>query len=214
MQPTLPILTSLALLTLGSASCVLRAPFDGLDQGSAAPEIQVQAWVGDVSMEPEPEPLAALRGKSVLLEFWSSDCPPCVASIPKMKRVASRYEDSLHVVTVHLDLDPEQPTSAEELETFLLEAGIQYPVGLDSEGTSWDSFDFHYLPHAVLIDAQGLVEWSGNLVYYDLDTELEERLGPARGVSLNLGASYGTSSTPSSYPDPETCEGDVCSPSR
>lgn len=164
---------AITLLLVSATSCVLRAPFDGLNSGTPAPSLGITKWF---NVDHQATDIASFQGRPVLLEFWSTDCPPCVESVDKMKALASSENQDLQVVTVHVDLDREQPISPIDLENFLGQNQITYPVAMDSNGEQWERYEFHYLPHAVLLDANGLVEWSGNLVYYDLGEELENRI--------------------------------------
>ncbi|MGB0951900.1 MAG: TlpA family protein disulfide reductase [Planctomycetota bacterium] len=187
MKPLFKILRFAVLLL---PSCVLRAPVDGLEVGDQAPDLEINDWFSAAAPTPEADPesstpqpsalgLRDFRGQPVLLEFWSSECPPCVASIPKMKEITLRHQGSLQVVSVHVDLDRTKPVGADTLRAFLKENEINYPVAHDVDGLQWERFDFNYLPHAVLLDEEGRVDWSGNLVFYDLGKRVERLSLPA-----------------------------------
>ena len=140
------------------------------------------------------------------MEFWSKDCPPCVKNLPRIKRIERDYPE-LRVVTVHVSLRKDDSTQdAEEVRAFAREADIHYPVGVDQSGDCWQEFEFDYLPHAVLFDAEGRVVWSGNLFVHNIEKVVRRRLGPppvesaAPFESIDLGGEG-------------RCEGGVCRPS-
>jgi thiol-disulfide isomerase/thioredoxin len=199
-------LFSALLLGLSIPACAMRAPFDGLAAGSQAPELGVERWTQAGEMSHHS--LAKQQGRPVLLEFWSSECPPCLKSIPKMNWAADAYRDRLDVLAVHVDLDREQPISWSKLERFVREQGIQYPVGHDVDGEQWEKYRFHYLPHAVLIDSEGRVLWSGNLVAYDLEKRLRKFFGEPLSVRNEV-----TPQSLSALPgEDSSCEEGYCAP--
>ena len=144
--------------------------------------------------------------RAVLLEFWSKECPPCAKNLPRLKRIPQEYTQ-LQVVTVHVSLEKEEVTQdAEAVRAYATREGITYPVGVDQSGSCWKEFDFGYLPHAVLLDEEGRVIWSGNLFVHNIEKVVRRRLGPPLvesepGLeSIDLGGEGG-------------CEGGVCRPS-
>lgn len=158
---------------LGLASCYVTVPFQGLPRGAEAPPLEIEQWVNTEA----PPRFDGPRPRPLLVEFWSSDCPPCMRSLPKVRRVAEARAGALDVVLVHVDLDRDDPTSLAELERLAEDHGLDVPIGLDVDGQPWDLYDFGHLPHAVLVEPDGRVRWSGNLVLYDLEPVLARRLG-------------------------------------
>lgn len=133
---------------------------------------------GDVDLD-------SLRGKHVLIEFWSNRCPACVKSLPDMRRLAREYCcDTLEILSVHMPMGHSHLDGhINEVEKFLDAQEVPYPVGIDHYGTSSVSYDFKYLPHAVLVDPQGMISWSGSLSVYDLESKIRDRIGAPETVS-------------------------------
>jgi len=203
--PYNPLFSAL-LLGLSIPACAMRAPFDGLSAGSQAPELGVERWLKDG--EATHRSLSKQQGRPVLLEFWSSECPPCLKSIPKTNWASDAYRDRLDVLAVHVDLDREQPISWSKLKRFTQEQGIQYAVGHDVDGEQWKKYRFHYLPHAVLIDGDGRVLWSGNLVAYDLEKRLRKFFGEPLAVPESIMASQSFALSG----EDNSCEDGYCAP--
>ena len=115
---------------------------DGLTPGSIPPALPDVEWIN--TEQPLPISLEALKGSPVLLEFWSSECGPCVQSIPKIERMKKAYQSKgLQVVTIHLTLGWDSHESAPDaVKKFIETAKITYPVGLDFKNESGKRFKF------------------------------------------------------------------------
>lgn len=167
-------LLAAALAATLSLGCI-SALSDGLDAGTPAPELVADAWINADA----PIALADLRGGPVLLEFWSKDCSPCRGRIDEMQAIQAEYAPrGLQLVTMHVSLEKQAPRQdADAVRRFVAEWGIEYPVAIDQTGVGFEDYAFGYLPHAVLIDAEGRVTWSGNLVFGDVGAAVEDMLG-------------------------------------
>lgn len=106
-------------------------------------------------------PLTAkqLRGKVVLVDFWTNSCINCLRSLPYVEAWAKKYEDSgLVVIGVHtpeLDFEKESPNVQKAVQKF----GVTYPIALDSNHAIWDAFHNEYWPAHYFIDAKGKVRF-------------------------------------------------------
>lgn len=104
-----------------------------------------------------PQSLASLRGKVVLVNFWTYSCINCLRTLPYVKAWAEKYADrGLVVVGVHT------PEFAFEKETgnvqmALRDLKITYPVVQDNQFRIWRAFDNRYWPALYFIDAQGRI---------------------------------------------------------
>ena len=184
--------------------CHARALVDGLSADTAAPDLGISAWLNTGG---RPVSLKDLRGRPVIVEFWSKDCPPCVKNLPRIKRIAAGYRGDVALLTVHVSLDRDEPNQDRAaIEAFLKEAGVSYPVGIDGGGRQWSRYDFHYLPHMVVVDARGRVRWSGNLYVHDAEKVVRRVLGEP-GNATHAVESDGIPAAPVGE-----CEGGVCAP--
>ncbi|HYL02595.1 MAG TPA: cytochrome c biogenesis protein CcdA [Steroidobacteraceae bacterium] len=104
-------------------------------------------------------PLTArsLRGKVVLVDFWTYSCINCLRALPYVKSWYARYHDQgLVVIGVHA---PEFAFEKNEANVAraVHELGITYPVALDNDYAVWRAFDNHYWPAHYFIDAGGQI---------------------------------------------------------
>jgi cytochrome c biogenesis protein CcdA/thiol-disulfide isomerase/thioredoxin len=96
-----------------------------------------------------------LRGKVVLIDFWTYSCINCLRSLPYVKSWYDKYKDhGLVVIGVHspefaFERDPDNVARA------VKELDIRYPVALDDKYAIWRQFDNHYWPAHYFVDAQG-----------------------------------------------------------
>src|ERR1700743_498061 len=105
------------------------------------------------------KPLTAkqLKGKVVLVDFWTYSCINCLRALPYMKAWAEKYKDSgLVVIGVHtpeFDFEKDSPNVQKAVQKF----GITYPIALDSNQAIWNSFHNQYWPAHYFLDANGKV---------------------------------------------------------
>ncbi|WP_435036137.1 cytochrome c biogenesis protein DipZ [Pseudomonas neuropathica] len=102
----------------------------------------------------------ALRGKVVLVDFWTYDCINCQHTLPYVKDWAKKYEkDGLVVIGVHT---PEYGYERiiDNVKDQVRKLGITYPVAIDNNYAIWRNFDNQYWPAHYLIDAKGQVRYS------------------------------------------------------
>jgi cytochrome c biogenesis protein CcdA/thiol-disulfide isomerase/thioredoxin len=105
----------------------------------------------------KPITLASLKGKVVLVDFWTYSCINCQRSLPHVEAWYSRYHaDGLEVVGVHTPefafehVVPNILTAAHSL-------GVHYPIAVDNNYKTWDAYSNMYWPAEYLIDATGQV---------------------------------------------------------
>jgi len=102
----------------------------------------------------------SLRGKVVLVDFWTYDCINCQHTLPYVKDWAQRYEkDGLVVIGVHT---PEYGFERiiSNVRDQVKKLGITYPVAIDNNYAIWRNFDNQYWPAHYLIDAKGQVRFT------------------------------------------------------
>jgi thiol-disulfide isomerase/thioredoxin len=104
-------------------------------------------------------PLTAeqLKGKVVLVDFWTYSCINCLRAIPYVKAWAEKYKDQgLVVIGVHA---PEFAfeKDADNVRRAVKDLGVDYPVALDNDYAIWRAFDNQYWPAHYFIDAEGRI---------------------------------------------------------
>jgi cytochrome c biogenesis protein CcdA/thiol-disulfide isomerase/thioredoxin len=106
-----------------------------------------------------PLSIPGLRGKVVLLDFWTYTCINCLRTLPYVEAWYRKYRrDGLVVVGVHT---PEFPFEKEagNVETAISSNGLTYPVVQDNDYGTWNAYGNQYWPAKYLIDAQGRVRY-------------------------------------------------------
>lgn len=111
-----------------------------------------RAWINS-----EPVTLASLKGKVVLIDFWTFECWNCYRSFPWLNALEAKYRDrGLAVVGVHTpEFDREKVLAS--IRAKVREFGITYPVMVDSDQVYWNAMGNQYWPAFYLIDTQGQV---------------------------------------------------------
>ena len=102
----------------------------------------------------------SLRGKVVLVDFWTYDCINCQRTLPYVKDWAKKYEkDGLVVIGVHT---PEYGYERiiDNVRDQVKKLGITYPVAIDNNYAIWRAFNNQYWPAHYLIDAKGQVRYT------------------------------------------------------
>ncbi len=133
------------------------APGDAALQtcGEAPNFADVTAWLNT----PGDKPLSikALRGKVVLIDFWTYSCINCERTLPHVEAWYNRYKnDGFVVVGVHTpEFAFEHVVSNVKAESKSL--GVDYPVAVDDNYGTWDAYNNEYWPADYLVDANGVI---------------------------------------------------------
>jgi len=104
----------------------------------------------------KPLSLAALKGKIVLLDFWTYGCINCIHIIPDLKKLEAKYAGQLVVIGVH-SAKFQNEKETENIRRIILRYEIEHPVYNDSEYAVWQSYGVRAWPTQVLIDPAGYI---------------------------------------------------------
>ncbi len=153
-----------------------------------------------------PLSLKQLRGKVVLVDFWTYTCINCIRTLPYLKALDARYrKDGLVIVGVHT---PEFPfeRDASNVQAAIKQNGIKYPVAQDNKYGTWDAYGNQYWPAEYFIDAKGRVRYThfGEGDYGKKEQVVRELLAeagrrPGAGDSHAHGLSVTLDTTPETY---------------
>jgi cytochrome c biogenesis protein CcdA/thiol-disulfide isomerase/thioredoxin len=136
-------------------SKVKAAPLAANDQGAMPSLSGAVEWLNSPPLTPQ-----ALKGKVVLVDFWTYDCINCQHTLPYVKAWAEKYaKDGLVVIGVHT---PEYGYERiiDNVKAQVRRLGITYPVAIDNNYAIWRNFDNQYWPAHYLIDAKGRIRGS------------------------------------------------------
>jgi cytochrome c biogenesis protein CcdA/thiol-disulfide isomerase/thioredoxin len=133
-----------------------------------------------------PLTLKALRGRVVLVDFWTYTCINCIRTLPYVKAWYGRYKDRrLVVVGVHT---PEFgfEKDAGNVEAAIRQNGLRYPVAQDNDYGTWNAWGNQYWPAKYLIDADGQVRYThfGEGDYGKTETAIRSLLAEASRMPL------------------------------
>jgi len=164
MRHALPLLAALLLL----ASCEPVEPqAKGLPATDAVPTteapaeadkdlppLQIETW-----LHSEPLTLEALKGKVVVLDFWSIYCPPCIKLMPHLNGLYAKHKDEgLAVIGI-------TENRKDEVGPFLEKTPVSYPIAIDrlkgGEAQTQAAYGIVAIPTAFLIGRDGRLAWKG-----------------------------------------------------
>jgi cytochrome c biogenesis protein CcdA/thiol-disulfide isomerase/thioredoxin len=152
-----------------------------------------------------PLTLKGLRGKVVLIDFWTYTCINCIRTLPYLKAWDSAYRrDGLTIVgveTPEFAFEHEVSNVKNAIEQF----GLRYPVVQDNEMGTWNAYGNEYWPADYLIDSKGDVRYAtaGEGDYSQTETAIRSLLAEA-GASVGGMAHPADVVTPSEVATPET----------
>jgi DNA-binding beta-propeller fold protein YncE len=129
----------------------------------------------------QPLSLAALKGKVVLLDFWTYGCINCIHIIPDLKKLEAKYPNELVVIGVH-SAKFKNEKETENIRRIILRYEIEHPVYNDSEFSVWQSYGVRAWPTQVLVDPAGYVigAVSGEGNYEVIDQVIEKNIADFR----------------------------------
>jgi cytochrome c biogenesis protein CcdA/thiol-disulfide isomerase/thioredoxin len=182
------------------------------DIGTAPEFVDTQDWFntpGD-----KPLTMKGLRGKVVLIDFWTYSCINCIRTLPYLNAWNKRYaKDGLVIVGVHT---PEFPfeREASNVEEAIKTDGIEYPVVQDNEMQTWNAYENLYWPAEYYVDAKGQVRYAdfGEGEYGQKEQVIRELLAEAgHAPDKERSGAHGiaaepTVTTPESYLGSERAE--------
>ena len=110
-------------------------------------------WLNSEPLTPE-----SLRGRLVLVDFWTYTCVNWLRTLPYVRAWAKKYADHLTIVGVHT---PEFgfEHDVENVAPHVRALGVEYPVALDNDYGVWQAFANHFWPALYLADAEGRIRF-------------------------------------------------------
>ena len=117
-------------------------------EGFYAPDFMLETLTGDKVQ------LSGLRGKIVVVNFWTTWCPPCRAETPALETSYKAYKDASVVV---LGVNLTDQDSLNEVQSFVQEFKLTYPILLDRDGATGLLYQLNGLPTTFFINRQGVI---------------------------------------------------------
>jgi thiol-disulfide isomerase/thioredoxin len=148
------------------------------DLGAASEFAGISQWVNSA-----PLTLASLRGKVVLVDFWTLGCYNCRNTLPYVTGWYEKYKDQgLVVIGVHTpEFAYERDTA--NVKNAVAQHQIGYPVAQDNEYATWDAYGNRYWPAAYFVDTRGRIRHIqiGEGGYDKAEQVIQQLLAEAQG---------------------------------
>jgi len=145
---SLPVLLGLALF---AGAYLKQAPADAAQDRLKAPELDGGvAWLNTA----QPLKLKDLKGKIVLIDFWTLCCINCIHIMPDLEELEKKYPKELVVIGCHT-AKFENEKDTDSIRKAILRYEIKHPVVNDANQKIWDSYGVSSWPTLVLIDPEG-----------------------------------------------------------
>jgi thiol-disulfide isomerase/thioredoxin len=130
---------------------------------------------------------ANLKGKVVLVDFWTLSCINCIRTFPYLKAWDEKYRDQgLVIIGVHTPEFLFEET-ADRVEHAVETFGLDYPIAVDNNRAIWKGFANHWWPHKYLIDETRIIrgEWIGEGAYDATEKAIKRLLAEQRGITVS-----------------------------
>ena len=153
----------------------------------------------------KPLSISELKGRVVLIDFWTYTCINCIRTLPHVASWYEKYKDKGFVVVGVHTPEFEFEKKTENVLAAIKQYKITYPVAQDNDYLTWKAYDNHYWPAKYLIDAKGNVRYfhfgEGE---YDKTEEAIQILLSEAGLNEDMPLSELPDQTPKSKLTPET----------
>lgn len=149
-----------------------------------APEIiGIQAWINS-----EPLTLAGLRGKVVLVDFWTYSCINCIRTLPYLKQWHEKYSDKGFVLIGLHSPEFDFEKKLENVQMAVNEFALTYPVALDSDMQTWKNYKNRFWPAKYLIDSDGRIRYThfGEGAYEETEQKIQELLEESMKQEIDI----------------------------
>ncbi|MGE6489820.1 peroxiredoxin family protein [Paenisporosarcina sp. NPDC076898] len=121
----------------------------GLKLGKLPPDFKLTTITGETLT------LSDHKGKKVILNFWTSWCPPCKEEMPHMEKYYQKNKDSQNVEIIAINMT--NSDNIKSVEKFVDAYELTFPIPLDKSGNVMDAYEIKFLPETYLINSEGII---------------------------------------------------------
>ncbi len=155
------------------------------DNEMKAPEFQgVEGWINS-----KPLTMKELRGKVVLIDFWTYSCINCIRTFPYLRDWHEKYKDKgLVIIGIHspeFKFERERTNIEKAAERF----DLKWPIAMDNNYDMWRAYNNHYWPHKYLVDKDGNIRYDhiGEGGYEETEQVIQKLLAETgKKIDMNL----------------------------
>lgn len=160
------VLAAIAALLVSACSAVAGSDGDAAAAGPPVPDRRFDTFGGDELS------LAELTGAPLVVNFWASWCPPCVAEMPDLERVHAELGEEVRFIGINTQ------DSLEQAQTLITQTGVTYDLGLDPDGALFGDFEVVAMPSTFFVAADGAIvhRHAGLLTEQQLRDLIDEHL--------------------------------------
>jgi thiol-disulfide isomerase/thioredoxin len=166
------------------------------------PRIRAPEFAGIITwLNSSPMTMEGLKGKVVLIDFWTYTCVNCLRTLPYVKKWHEKYaKDGLVVIGVHTP-EFEFEKSAQNVKKAADRFGLAYPIALDNEVKTWEAFANQCWPAKFLIDKEGYLVYAqfGEGQYAQTEEEIMSYLEIKKKTEKEEFPSYMFDQSPETY---------------
>jgi len=119
-----------------------------------APDLSTGQWINS-----EPTTLENLRGRVVLVDFWTFGCYNCVNTFPTLKKLDATYRDKGFSIVAVQTPEFAYEKNFDGLKKSVAKHDLKYPIVTDVNGDSWRAFDIEAWPTVIILDKQGRIRY-------------------------------------------------------
>jgi thiol-disulfide isomerase/thioredoxin len=122
--------------------------------GKPAPDITNATWLNSAPLR-----MPDLKGKVVMVEFWTFGCYNCRNVEPYVKQWHQQYVDQGFVVIGVHSPEFSHEREIENVKRYMVEHDIRFPVPIDNDFSTWNRYGNRYWPAMYLIDKRGIIRY-------------------------------------------------------
>lgn len=135
----------------------------GLDQGDLAPDFEL------TTLDGKTVKLSDYRGKTVLLNFWASWCPPCRSEMPHMQTYYTEQSEADNVEILAVNMTKTEKNKQQSAEEFVEEYQLSFPILLDKQSEIMKAYLVKVYPTTYIINEEGVIK---DKMMFPLDDKL------------------------------------------
>ena len=149
------IVAALSTFVFNKSLAAKSVSVENLTNYGQAPNFQdISAWINSPALN-----ISQLRGKVVLIDFWTYSCINCIRSIPHIEAWYNAYGNNGLVIVGVSTPEFQFEHNYSNVNAAVQKFGIKYPVALDNNYGTWDAYNNQYWPAEYLIDKNGDVRY-------------------------------------------------------